>query len=68
MRNWLKESSELVSIQPLFWKMARILSASRATLSAVAGCPPLSTVATSAAHSLPELDLAESMLSMRNWP
>lgn len=59
MRNWLKESSELVSIQPLFWKMARILSASRATLSAVA---------TSAAHSLPELDLAGSVLSMRNWP
>ena len=68
MRNWLKESSELVSIQPLFWKMARILSASRAALVATVLNGGQPATADSVAHSLPELDLAGSVLSMRNWP
>ena len=68
VRNWLNESSEEVSIQPDLAKMEAMVLPARATESTMAGCPPLSTVARSAAFSLPEFDFTGSVESMRNCP
>ena len=57
----MNESSEEVSIQPDLAKMEAMVLPSRATESTMTGCPPLSTVARSAAYSLPEFDFTGSV-------